>query len=118
MQHIVILQTQSPFNQANAREALDLTLALAAVDYQLSVIFMADAVFQLVSPAELSTPPVKPVYKSFGLFGLYDIEQCFVCQQALIARGLATLPFPKGFQTITHTDIAALLLAADQVIRC
>ncbi|MCB5227395.1 sulfurtransferase complex subunit TusC [Alishewanella sp. 16-MA] len=118
MQHILILQTQSPFNQARAREALDLTLALAAVDYQLSVIFMADAVFQLVSPAELKAPPIKPVYKSFGLFGLYDIEQCFVCQQALTQRGLTALPLPPGFQTITPTAITALMCAAEQVIRC
>lgn len=118
MQHIAIMQSHSPFNQAKARESLDLILALAAVDYQLSVIFSGDAAYQLLPTDSNSAQPVKAFQKSFGLFALYDIENCLVCAQSLRDRGLTTMALPEGFVTATPAEIRTLLASAQQIIRC
>lgn len=118
MQKIAIIQTQPPFNQGKARESLDLILALAAVDHQLSVIFTGDAVYQLMPPATHSTQPLKAFQKGFGLFTLYEIEPCLVCASSLTARGLSGLSLPDGFIAASQAEIKAALASAQQIIRC
>lgn len=118
MQSIAIIQTQPPFNQAKARESLDLILALAAVDYSLSIIFSGDAVYQLLPPNTSNNFPVKAVQKSFGLFALYDIENCLVCATSLQARGLTGLHLPQGFVVASEAEIKATLASAQHIIRC
>lgn len=118
MQSIAIIQTQAPFNQAKAREALDLILALAAVDYPLTVIFTGDAVYQLVPPAAGNNTPLKVFQKSFGLFAIYEIEYCLVCADSLSSRGLGQLVLPEGFTAVTKAELQASLDAAAHIIRC
>ncbi|EIW90543.1 dsrE-like protein [Alishewanella agri BL06] len=119
MQAILLIQTASPFNQAKAREALDLALALAAIEHQVSMLFQDDAVYQLLAPDfEQTTAPLKAFQKSFGLFALYDIGPCLVCQQSLAARGLAQLSLPDGFVQADSAAIQAAMQQADQLIRC
>jgi tRNA 2-thiouridine synthesizing protein C len=118
MQSIAIIQTKPPFNQAKARESLDLILALAAVDHQLSVIFSDDAVYQLLPANNDSEAPLKAFQKSFGLFALYEIEHCLVCAASLAARGLSGLSLPAGFLIASETELKAALASAQQIIRC
>lgn len=118
MQSIAIIQTKPPFNQAKARESLDLILALAAVDHQLTVIFSGDAVYQLLPVKSDSDAPLKTFQKSFGLFALYEIEHCLVCAASLAARGLSGLSLPAGFVAACETEIKAALASAQQIIRC
>ena len=69
MQHIAIIQRQSPFNSSSGREALDLILALAAVEHQLSVIFSGDAIYQLL-PVNLNRDfGLKRYQQGFKMFG-------------------------------------------------
>ncbi len=118
MQQIVVIQSQPPFNKAHAREALDLILALGAVDHQVSVIFTEDSVYQLLNTAPWQDAPLKAFNKSFGLFALYDIENCLVCQQAWQSRGLTALALPSGFRFANSAELKAIILNADQLIRC
>lgn len=117
MQHIAIIQTHSPYNSAKAREALDLILALAAVEHQVSVVFTDDAVYQLLASSQ-SSVALKTFQKSFGLFGLYDIENCLVCADSLARRGLSELALPSGFTRANQQQINSMLATADQLIRC
>lgn len=118
MQHIVIIQTHSPFNQAKARESLDLILALAAVDYTISILFADAGVYQLLPPDTRSGSPLKVFQKSFGLFQLYDINNCFVCSASLAARDLLNISLPEGFRVIETSEIQQVLAAAQHIIRC
>lgn len=117
MQHIALIQTHSPYNSAKAREALDLILALAAVEHQVSVIFTDDAVYQLLT-SDQSPTVLKTFQKSFGLFSLYDIENCLVCADSLARRGLSEITLPNGFVLANQQQINNVLATADQLIRC
>jgi tRNA 2-thiouridine synthesizing protein C len=116
MAAILVIQRQPPFNSAKARESLDLVLALAAVDHQVSILFSADAVFQLMPVAADTGIPLKPFNRSFSLFAIYDIEQLYVCQQSMQQRGLRLEQLLPGVQALSATDINKLISRQQQVI--
>ena len=116
MRNILLLQRLSPFNHANGREALDMSLALAAVEHNVSILFCDDAVYQLLPTADHIDFGLKPYPRSFKLFSLYDIEQVYVCHESVTARGLKPEQFSINVTMLTREDIAALLSAQHQVI--
>lgn len=56
-------------------------MALAATEHQVSLLYREEAVLQLLPLA--SPVAVKDFTKAQKLFELYDIEDIYVCQQAL-----------------------------------
>ncbi|KKO46621.1 hypothetical protein WG68_04860 [Arsukibacterium ikkense] len=116
MQHIAILQRQSPYNSSAGREALDLTLALAAVEHRLSLIFCADAVYQLLAVNQQSNFPLKYYQQSFKLFGLYDIEHVYVCQQSLQQRQLDSNDLALPAQQVDPVQLKQLLATQQQIV--
>lgn len=116
MSAILVIQRQPPFNSAKARECLDLILALAAVEHQVSLLFSADAVFQLLPVATQSCIPLKTFCRSFSLFAMYDIEQLYVCQHSLQQRGLSLELLMPGVQALSAPDINSLINRQQQVI--
>tara|TARA_R110002126_G_scaffold38993_14_gene116033 strand:- start:1425 stop:1781 length:357 start_codon:yes stop_codon:yes gene_type:complete len=116
MQPITIIQRQSPFNSSCGREALDLTLALAAVEHKISMVFSGDAVYQLLA---MNTEPefaLKRYQQSFKLFDLYDIEQVYVCQHSLLQRQLEQPEFVIPAKIITPEQLQHLLAAQQQIV--
>jgi len=116
MRNILILQQHSPFNRSNAREALDLALAMAAVEHSVSILFCDDAVYQLLPTTEHSDVKLKAYQRSFKLFSLYDIEQVYVCQQALSTRGIYVEQLNINVTVLDENGIAALVASQHQVI--
>ncbi|MDP2713219.1 sulfurtransferase complex subunit TusC [Rheinheimera sp.] len=116
MRNILVLQRHSPFNSSNGREALDLILALAAVEHNVSVLFSGDAVYQLLPTADQADFKLKAYPRSFKLFGLYDIDQVYVCHQALTERGIDANALSIGVTVLDKDAIGQLLHKQHQVI--
>lgn len=116
MQHIAIIQRHSPFNSSAGREALDLALALAAVEHQLTLIFCGDAVYQLLPVSQQSDFPLKRYQQSFKLFELYDIEQVYVCQQSLTERQLASDVLALPAKPVNAIELQQLLANQQQLV--
>lgn len=116
MQHIAIIQRQSPFINSSGREALDLMLALAAVEHQLSVIFSGDAVYQLLAVNQSSDFALKRYQQGFKLFGLYDIERIYVCQQSLQQRQLDSNALSLAAKPLSAVQIQQLLASQHQIM--
>ncbi|WP_213994936.1 sulfurtransferase complex subunit TusC [Arsukibacterium sp.] len=116
MQNIAIIQRQSPFNSGDGREALDLILALAAVEHQLTVIFCGDAVYQLLTVNQTSDFPLKRYQQGFKLFGLYDIEQIYVCQQSLQQRQLGSADIAVDAKQVSPAQLQQLLASQQQIV--
>lgn len=116
MRNILLLQQHSPFNYSYGREALDMALALAAIEHSVSILFCDDAVYQLLPTADQPDFGLKPYPRSFKLFSLYDIEQVYACLESVTARGLKPELFSINITLLTRADIAALLSAQHQVI--
>lgn len=88
MRNIMLIQRHSSFNTSHGRESFDLAMALAAVEHKVSLLFMADAVFQLMPLSDNPQLQLKPYQHGFKLFDLYEIEQVLVCENSLEQRGL------------------------------
>lgn len=116
MRNILLLQQHSPFNTGNGREALDMALALAAVEHSVSILFCDDAVYQLLPTVEQPDFRLKPYPRSFKLFALYDIDQVYACVESVTARGLKPEQFSIEVTLLSKADIAALLASQHQVI--
>jgi tRNA 2-thiouridine synthesizing protein C len=116
MRNILIVQQHSPFNCSSGREALDLALALAAVEHSVSMLFCADAVYQLLATTDQADFKLKAYPRGFSLFGLYDIEQVFVCQQALTTRRIDTEQLSIAVTPLDRAGITALISNQHQVI--
>ena len=118
MRNILVLQQHSPFNNHHGREALDLVLALAAVEHNVSVLFQGDAVYQLLPTAEHTDFRLKAYTRSFKLFSLYDVEQVYVCKASLSSRGITPEQLAFAVQPLTQDEIANLFTAQHQVVTC
>ena len=118
MRNILVLQQHSPFNSSHGREALDLVLALAAVEHNVSVLFRGDAVYQLLSTADHADFTLKAYPRSFKLFSLYDVEQVFVCATSLGERGIKPEQLALAAEPLAQDAIMVLLAAQHQVVTC
>lgn len=116
MRNILLLQRSSPFNDSKGREALDMILAMAAVEHNVSVLFSADAVYQLLPTQDQPDFKLKAYPRSFKLFALYDIEQVYVCQQSLKQRGIHASDLSIDVTELDTQAIAELFARQHQVI--
>lgn len=116
MRNILILQKHSPFNTSNGREALDMALALAAVELNVSVLFSGDAVYQLLPTADHADFSLKQYPRSFKLFPLYDIEHIYACRDSVTARGLTAEQFSIDVTLLDNAELASLLSSQHQVV--
>jgi len=113
---IAVILTKAPFDGVYARESQDLILALAAVDYQLSLIFCDDAVYQLIAGHDSQLLQLKDLRPRQKLFALYDIDRLYVCAQSLRQRGIAAECLPADYQVLEGPALRQLLLEQQHLI--
>lgn len=85
---IGIINRSLPHGSAQARESLDLTLAMSAFNESLSLFFIGDGVYQLLaghSPTESLQKHFQPLFK---MLELYDVENIYVCRHSLLQRDI------------------------------
>lgn len=116
MRNIMLIQRHSPFNTSHGRESFDLAMALAAVEHNVTLLFMADAVYQLLSINDTSALQIKPYQHGFKLFDLYEIEHVLVCQASLQQRGLTAAELAINATMADQALIQQSIAAQHQVI--
>jgi len=112
MQQILIICRHSALTGSLAREAQDMAMALAALDHQVSLLYLGEAVLQLLPRSH--SPAVKDFTLAQKLFALYDIDQVYVCAQALARFGIDKADLRIPCQAVPAEG--ALLLAQFQQI--
>lgn len=118
MKKIALILTQSAFSHAVSREAQDLALALAAVEHQITVIYLDAAVTQLL-PADTSHDlGVKNFPAAQKLFAMYDIAQVVVASDAMALYGLTEADLRITADWYSTAQIVALLAEQNHIIRC
>ena len=113
---IGILNRSAPHGTSNAREALDLSLALSAFNESLSLFFIGDGVYQLLAEHNANVILQKNFQPMFKMLELYDVEQIYVCQQSLIARNLSVEQLIIKPIILNNNEIQKKLLAQDQLM--
>lgn len=85
-----ILFTQPPFGTATSREGLDALLAASAFceEDEILICFINDGVFNLVHNQQSELILQKNHTATFKLIELYELSECFICEDSLKNRDL------------------------------
>lgn len=112
----LIICRRPPYGESYAREALDAALATAAFDQSIALLFLGDGVVQLLNAHDSAAIGEKSFEKQLSALPLYDINTIFVDANALQQRGLTTADLSLPAQTMSDTQITALLKNHDVVL--
>lgn len=112
---ILFVNTKAPYGSSMARDALDALLAASAYEQDLSVLFLGEAVFQLLTHQNPKDIGMKSLGATLPVLPMYDIEKIFIQESALLARGLTAddLVLPA---TVLGEDAIAALMGSQEAI--
>jgi tRNA 2-thiouridine synthesizing protein C len=113
---IGILNRCAPHGTTQAREALDLSLALSAFNESLSLFFIDDGVYQLLADHHAETILQKNFQPMFKMLALYDVEKIYVCQASLLDRNLSVEQLVIKPRVLNREEIQLQLQAQDQLM--
>lgn len=116
---LAILFTQPPFGKSTTREGLDALLAATAFceENEIFIGFIDDGVFNLLKGQQPEYILQKDHISTFKLIDLYDLSECFVCQQSIQARHLAASDLIlENFKFCSKGDIFQHLSNAEKIL--
>lgn len=116
---IAFLFTQPPFGSAISREGLDALLAASAFcdEQEILICFINDGVFNLLANQQPEQLLQKDHISTFKLLDLYDLTECFICQESAKLRKLddAKWVLPQ-LQFRTKAEIITLLHQSEKIM--
>jgi tRNA 2-thiouridine synthesizing protein C len=113
---ILIVCRQAPYGSGLAKAALDVALAAAAFDQELSLLFLDDGVWQLLpghDPADINQKNINATLESMPL---YDINQFYVGEADLTERQLSSDDLQGNIVALTAAELGEFLDRHDQVL--
>ncbi len=116
---LAFLFTQPPFGSAVSREGLNALLAASAFcdEQEIAILFINDGVFNLIANQQPEKLLQKDYISTFKLLELYDLTECFICQESVSLRGLDNADWLlRMLQFKTHAEMIALLNQAEKVM--
>ncbi len=112
----LIINRKAPYGSSAARDALDVALTISVFEQPLSLLFMDDAVLQLLPSHKADAVGQKNLSANLSMLEMYDIDQLYVCSKALQQRGLRAEEIELNINLLDQKGIAALIKQHDQVL--
>ena len=116
---LAILFTPPPFGSSTRRGGLDALLAASAFcdEEALAICFLNDGVFNLVANQQPELLLQKDHIATFKLIELYDLTECFICQESLAERGLDNVELVlKEARKVSKNTLFEVLHQAEKVL--
>ena len=113
---ILILQRHAPYGSSIAREGLDFILTSAAYDQNLTVLFLGDGVFQLISNQDSKAIELKNHASALEVLPLYDVENLYVIEEDLNDRAINKNQLIDGINIISRQQSKAIIARHNKVI--
>ena len=112
----MIITTTTPFSNAQAPGAIDMLLAASVFYQQLSLVFMAHGVYQLLSKQHPETIAKTPFTEILKALDYYDIDRCYVEAHSLTACGLCKTDLLCPVTLISAQELGKLANQQDLVL--
>ena len=106
---------QPPYGSAGARAALDLAMAAAAFEQDVSLLFLGAGVSQLIAGQQSDAIGEKSLEKQLAALPLYDVDELYADADALQRYGLAASELSLPVQLLDTAGIAQLFASSDIV---
>ncbi len=116
---LTVLFTQAPFGSAISREGLDALLAASVFcdEDEIAICFLNDGVFNLIKDQHADLILQKDHSPTFKLIDLYELSECFVCEQSLQQRNIGTDNLLiSSYQTVSQQTIFQILQQSQKVL--
>lgn len=106
MKSVAFIFKTAPHGDSAGREGLDALLATSNYTENVAAFFLSDGIFQLLPEQHPEGILARNYISTFKILSLYDIEECYVCQEDIQVRGV---PIDTEFIIDTSVIPAALL---------
>ncbi|MGR6830821.1 sulfurtransferase complex subunit TusC [Aliivibrio wodanis] len=116
MNRIGFVFQSSPHSTTKGREGLDAILAASAYSEDIGIFFIGDGVQQLLEAQQPEQILSRDYIAGFKMLPLYDLEEIFVCQTALLNRGLKAHNLNIDVEVISNQQINEKLAQCAQVM--
>ncbi len=122
---IMYVNRRAPYGTAYALEALDVVLAGAVFEQEVSVAFLDDGVYQLKRGQNPSVLNMKDFSRTFGALPDFDVMHLYVEEESLLQRGMTAedlIEVPRqddsnAVTLISSTNLSVLMDRQDVVLQ-
>ena len=111
----MLLCRSAPYQGLRARAALDAGLATAVFDQSVSLLFMDDAVWQLLPGQDPSGIDRKSLEATLDSLPLYDVDKLYADETSLRQRGVKPAQLRPGITLLTDAELPAFIEGFEQV---
>ncbi len=112
---IAFISRSAPYGQNRANLCLDMALASAVFEQDVSYVFLDDGVYQLLKGQDGAAIESKTLGNALETLSLYGIDSVYAERKSLEERGINEMDLLPGLQLIEHAGIAGLIEKADKV---
>lgn len=99
----------APYGSAAGQEGLDALLSGVSMDLSVAALFVGDGVFQLKSGQLANAQGIRQYSKAFAALSDFGVEQLYVDELALQARGLQSDDLTTEAKLIDAAGISQLI---------
>lgn len=112
---ITFISRSAPYGHNRANLCLDMALASAVFEQDVSYVFLDDGVYQLLKGQDGAAIESKTLGNALETLALYGIENVYADQQSLKERGIDGRDLLPDMQLITSDALAKLIESSDTV---
>ena len=116
MKKLLCMVSHPPYRDSHVAELLDAAMVGAVFDCDVSILFRGDGVRALQQHQDAAAIQQRTVGKILQAFESYDINNVYVCANALTDAGLAKTELAIKAEPIDYDEQARLIAAQDAVI--
>ena len=113
---LLVVFTQPPLTASLAKEGLDLSLVNSTFEQRTGLIFLGAGVLQLQQNQQPDILALKGTQAMLQALGLYDINQLFVDEQALLDYSLTTADLLLPTESCNPLQLQKLLATSRNVL--
>lgn len=105
----------TPYGDKQGLETLDALLISASFDNQVSVLFVDDGIFQLLSGQNVIPSGRKAYTKTFGALADFELNQIYIDRTSAKARGVDIGQLDIQAQMLDSLEVANMIAQQDRV---
>jgi tRNA 2-thiouridine synthesizing protein C len=113
---ILCMNRRAPYGSVYALESLEVVLAAAAFEQEVTVLFVDDGVYQLKKGQDTGAVQMKNFSPTYRALEMYEVERVVVEDRSLAERGLEPDDLLIPVEVLSSTAIADLLEDQDVVL--
>ena len=112
----LFVNRKAPYGTIYALEALEVVLISAAFDQDVSLAFLDDGVYQLVSANNPAGIGMKNFSHTYRALDDYDITKLYVERESLTERGVSEDAFIVPVTVVSRAEMGHIMAAQDVVL--